>query len=415
MRRPRRLVAGLLGILTAGMAAVSGCMGLTAPERIDLTPEEWREDLAFIARELPRRHANAYHHVSKEQFEQSVAELHARIPSLAGSEVVVEMVRLVAMVGDLHTRLRLPRGFERLPLEFEWFENELRITAASAEYSGLLGKRIAAVGTTPVEQADRTVRALIPQAENEWTFAALTPAFLVRPQVLHAMGLIGTPGPVELRITEADEPPVARIVESRPGEAAPQLIRAPTAPHLETEPEESFWWTALGEGRTVYIRFRSYENVGPKSKRLSSFLEERQPHKIIIDMRNNLGGDFTKVREHLIPELEPHRIRVEPRPLFVIINRRTLSAAMTNAIDLKTRLGAVLVGEPIGERPNSYQEGREVRLPNSHLTLSYSTRYYKFLDDDEPTLRPDIEVQFDWLTFSEGRDPALEAIVAQSP
>lgn len=413
MRPPRLPPILLIAVFAVGIAAVSGCFART--ERIDLTHEEWRQDLEFIARELPRRHANAFHHVQKEQFEQAVAELHDRIPTLTGPEVATDLVRLVAMVGDLHTRLAMPKNFERLPIEVDWFEDELRVTAASADYRNLLGMQITAIENTSVQEADRTVRALIPQAENEWTFKALTPSFLVRPRVLHAMGLIETPDRVTLHIAATDAAPVEITVKNEGGEDPGRLVRLPTAPaHLLARPEESFWWTDLGQEKSVYIRFKTYEQVAIKSKQLALFLEERQPQQIIVDMRDNLGGDFTKVREHLIPVLEPHVTGAAPSRLFVIIGRRTLSAAMTNAIDLKTRVGAVLVGEPTGERPNSYQEGRQARLPNSGLRLSYSTRYYKFLVEDAPALMPDVEVRFDWTSYSEGRDPALEAIAART-
>jgi hypothetical protein len=36
----------------------------------------------------------------------------------------------------------------------------------------------------------------------------------------------------------------------------------------------------------------------------------------------------------------------------------------------------ILVGEPIGERPNSYSENDEMTLPHSRLVVSYSTKYY---------------------------------------
>jgi hypothetical protein len=45
-----------------------------------LTKEQWRKDLQYLARELPARHENAFHTVTREQFEKAVAELNAAIP-----------------------------------------------------------------------------------------------------------------------------------------------------------------------------------------------------------------------------------------------------------------------------------------------------------------------------------------------
>src|SRR5258706_9464081 len=40
--------------------------------RLDLTPAEWHEDLAALARELPKRHANAFYTLSRESFDAEV-------------------------------------------------------------------------------------------------------------------------------------------------------------------------------------------------------------------------------------------------------------------------------------------------------------------------------------------------------
>jgi hypothetical protein len=84
---------------------------------------------------------------------------------------------------------------------------------------------------------------------------------------------------------------------------------------------------------------------------------------------------------------------------------------MSNAAQFRQRTAAMLVGEPIGERPNSYQEAREMRLPNSQLLVRYSTRYYKFAEGDENIIRPDREVVIAWEDYKAGRDPVLEWVL----
>jgi hypothetical protein len=99
--------------------------------------------------------------------------------------------------------------------------------------------------------------------------------------------------------------------------------------------------------------------------------------------------------------------------LFVIIGRATYSAAMVNAIDFRKDTNAILVGEPIGERPNSYSENDEMTLPHSRLVVSYSTRYYKFVDEDVPAVLPDTHIETAWVEFQAGRDPVMEWIMQQ--
>jgi hypothetical protein len=99
--------------------------------------------------------------------------------------------------------------------------------------------------------------------------------------------------------------------------------------------------------------------------------------------------------------------------LYVITGRRTFSAALWNSVDFKKQTRATIVGEPPGERPNSYSENDEMTLPNSGLVLSYSTRYYQFLDEDVPAFLPDKRIDPEWQSYKEGRDPVMEWILAQ--
>lgn len=133
---------------------------------------------------------------------------------------------------------------------------------------------------------------------------------------------------------------------------------------------------------------------------------------MVIDLRQNAGGDFTKVRDLLLPALKQHRLNRRGR-LFVAIGRNTFSAAMTNAADFLQETNAILVGEPTGGRPSGWQEKGQFTLPSSHLTVSVSTQYYRFLAEDLPAVMPHEHILITWDDFRAGRDAVLEWIVAQ--
>jgi hypothetical protein len=65
----------------------------------------WREDLEVMAREMARRHRNLFHQVPPARFDSAVAALHQRIPALQRHQIIVEMARIVALVGDGHTNI----------------------------------------------------------------------------------------------------------------------------------------------------------------------------------------------------------------------------------------------------------------------------------------------------------------------
>src|SRR5207253_8359890 len=112
-----------LGGLTLAML-LTACAAQDATTNI--TPDAWRADLRYLAAELPRRHVNAFHTITRERFAEEVAHLDAAIPRLTNDETVVGLMRIVALVGDGHTHLDLPPSSARYPLELQWFVDELR-------------------------------------------------------------------------------------------------------------------------------------------------------------------------------------------------------------------------------------------------------------------------------------------------
>ena len=176
---------------------------------------------------------------------------------------------------------------------------------------------------------------------------------------------------------------------------------------------EPFWFTHLPDSQTTYVSFRRYTSLGDHAKALFTFITKNPTTRLIIDMRQNSGGDFFEGRKHLVEPLKRHATLNQKGRLFVIVGRQTFSAAMVNAIDFRKETNAILVGEPIGERPNSYSENDEMTLPNSRIVVSYSTRYYKFVDEDVPAVAPDEHVAPSWPAFQAGRDEVMDWILSQ--
>src|SRR5262249_7879165 len=99
--------------------------------------------------------------------------------------------------------------------------------------------------------------------------------------------------------------------------------------------------------------------------------------------------------------------------LFVLVGPLTFSAAMNNAAQFQDETEAILVGQTIGEKPNSYQEPRQFRLPNSHLVMRVSTLYYAFRKTGPKATKPDKEIIRTWDDLKAGRGPALDWAMAQ--
>jgi hypothetical protein len=82
-------------------------------------------------------------------------------------------------------------------------------------------------------------------------------------------------------------------------------------------------------------------------------------------------------------------------------------------LDLKKKTQAVFYGEPTGGKLNHYGEIKYLTLPFLKLTVSYSTKYFKYIEGDEPSLAPDVSIELTLDDYLALRDPVLEAILAE--
>jgi hypothetical protein len=178
---------------------------------------------------------------------------------------------------------------------------------------------------------------------------------------------------------------------------------------------ETFWYTWLPKSHTVYCNWRSYKTLREKSRGLFDLVKKERPEKLVVDLRQNGGGDYFVGLAYMVSGIRNLPEINRKGHLFVLIGPFTFSAAMSNSAHFRQKTAATLVGLPIGEKPNSYQESRVATLPNSHLTLSYSVRFYKFVDTGENMIRPDREIETSWADFKAGRDPVLEWVLEQKP
>jgi hypothetical protein len=379
-----------------------------------VTKEQWRADLHFLERELPKRHASAFHHTPRERFDAAVADLDRRIDSLNPDEIYVGLDRIANLVGDGHTLVEFPDDRARFPVQIKQFGDEYRVTAVAPNMEKALGARVLRIHNTPIARARELLLTLTPQDETPFLAQARVESFLTLGIVLHGCGII--PDRRIAKLTLADDAGREFILEARamaPNEKIEWVPVFKQPPLFRQRPSETCWYTYLPEARAVYCVFRGYNSLSKHSAGLLKLINEQHPTKLVIDMRENGGGDYTVGLRHLVQPIRALPGINQKGHLYVLIGPQTFSAAMSNAAHFRTQTAALLVGQPIGEKPNSYQESRRTKLPNSQLTLCYSVRFYKFVDGGENVIRPDREIIPSWTEFRDGRDPVLEWVLSQ--
>lgn len=379
-----------------------------------LTADQWRQDLRYFANEIRTYHRDPYHLTNRAQFEQAVASLRDRISSMKNYEVIVGLQHLAALVGDGHTFIETAKVYERFPLEVFWFGGDLRVIRAAPEYKQALGARIVAIDSFSISEVQRRLQQLIPQGENQWYVLNRSAEQMMNAEPLAALGILPDPGPADF--TFEDDDGHRFKLQIRPfrqgGDSAGDLANDQVPlPFLHAG--EPFWFTYLADSETVYVDFRSYQDLENNAARLWELIAKRSVKRLVIDMRWNAGGDYTKGREYLIYQLPFMPALNRQGHLFVITGRKTFSAGMTNVTDFRRETEAILVGEPTGARPNGYQENHWFTLPNSKLKASCAMRKYRFQPlSQSDAVFPDQRIDPDWRFFREGKDAALKWILA---
>jgi hypothetical protein len=192
-----RIVA-LTALVACSMSPAAAQSGSAA-----LTAEQWRGDLAYLAKELPSRHKNAFAQVTRADFEKQVADLDSRIPKLSEVEIRMGILKLVASINDSHTTVQ-SRGrlapLHTLPIALYWFKDGIFAIAAAEPYRNLLGARLLRIGKMNVEDAWRVLSVLVPHENDAVLKVQLPNNILTKTGLLQTMGIADSSDAVRLEL-----------------------------------------------------------------------------------------------------------------------------------------------------------------------------------------------------------------------
>lgn len=375
-----------------------------APVLQNLAASDWRADFDYFAQQLPVRHANLFHRISRSQFQAEVAAMKSSPLSATPPGAVTALGRITADIGDAHTRVVTPSSFHRYPVQVFWFANHLRIIAADRTLREILGAELLAINGVPVDRIRRATDSLVSKGETRWYELDRTPVYMMSAERLQAFGFCkDAQSPATFKVRNGTKIGTVRVTPV-PVTMEFQFVRL-GGPEEAQRAAAPFAAMYLAQENLVYAVFNNYESLPSAVAEFFALVDSHPSARVLIDMRQNGGGDFLVGRSALVGPLAK-RLATSSKRVYVAIGRATFSAAVTNAVDLK-KIGAVLLGEPAGERPNGYQESRDMLLPDSAITVTYSTKFYQNVNDPENILRPDVEVDPSFELLKQHADPVL--------
>lgn len=395
--------------------------------------EAWKYDIEYLKTELPRRHKDLFFSMDKGTFEAGLDGVSADLVNKSDLEIVLSLQKVIAEIGDDHTSIeyqQIVKNAGVLPLQLYWFSDGLYVLAALEKYESVLGSKVTAINGIPITEVITRLSSMMPRTNDA----------LIKSRVPNILSLIGVLQHFE--IVEGESANVDLIDRNKAqkslliekldvttlGPGTRFVTYLPDSPPLCWRNRRAyFWFELLDEDRMLYAQYNRCwsreleEKHGSRSRaeRLPSFadftteilesLDKPEVETFVLDLRFNAGGSSPQGTELARKIGNLSRINKKGK-LFVIIGRQTYSSAVINAVDFRRSSEAILVGEPTSGKPNHFGEVQRFALPKTGVSVSHSTKYFRYLDDDPDSLMPDITVETSFDDYASGKDPVLDAI-----
>ena len=403
-----------------------------------LSPQDWREDLRFLAAQMRLKHKSLFHTMTETEFNQAVEKLDADIPRLNDDQIFIRFLQIMAMVRDGHSGFDIrpippPDLKDHIAVRFVRYADGIYVRAAAPEYADIVAGKVVKVGSSGWQEAIQRLDSIESHdpGNNGEQLAWSAKTSLNCPRLLYGLGLTQSRDSAEFTIEKNGQSRIFTLKAGVPiGEwylnsvppdwvdARPGSVPVPLAQQHE---DKHYWFTYLPDQHAVYFQFnlvinQNGEPLADFAGRLATAVEQPSVERLVIDLRNNTGGDNTLLRPLLVALI---RSKVNRRGgIFAITGPTTFSAAQNFVNRLENYTEAIYVGEPTSENVNFYGDPAGITLPHSHLEAAVSRLWWQDKDprDKRAATFPEIAIEPTFRDYVAGTDPALQyALTAPKP
>ncbi len=386
------------------------CFGIT-----DLEVKSWQDDLEFYSQHLSEKHIDLYHTISKQNFNKDISQLKSSLSSLTKNQLLVELMKLTHKIGDGHTSFPLwGAKLKSFPIQLKMIMGKLYVIKATKDFKHLLGARLEKINNKNADEIYRSFSQLTPFSENQYSTQVRAAQYIPKAELLNGLGIINDTFQARFTFIIGKELIEQQLTPSYSNEYTAELSYLNNSMFsIEEKLNEDLWFGSLNDKKVVYFKFRRYTSISKMEslgEDLLSFIKKNKSKKLIIDLRDNYGGDFFVGLK--LAQLLVLADSIDWKSgVYVLIDNATFSAAMSNAAQFSQLLNAKLIGEPTGAKPSGYQDMGQFVLPNSNLEVTYSKRLYHFTSDIKDALYPDINIGVSIDDYISKQDPQLKWIL----
>jgi hypothetical protein len=415
---------------------------------------DWRHDIDTIVTDLRTVHPNAFSKTPLAVFLRAAAALKASLPRLSEEQRMVRAMELVALVGDGHTQLAPNRP--DFSLWYPWrtyeFTDGYFITAAYKSNADLAGAQILSIAGRPAAEVFARARKLM-DADNAFDAKERLYAVSSAP-LMKGLGYAAADGTLKITVrlaggavaertlvplkasdsrydandstfdwTFASEiygPPIGSLddwvtaYKALPTSAY-RTIDVSRPPHFTYR--RPFLARGMPEANAYYIQNNGVGDWNEKTyedffRKALAEVDVQKPANLIVDLRYNGGGDGSKV-----PAMIHQFIKREDNPpwkhLYILVGRKTFSAAIMALAAFIDNTRCTLIGEPPGSPLDNFGDPTVIDLARTGVELDISMLYHQLEDQGAryPIVPVDVPAPFSFADYAAGRDPAVDAIL----
>lgn len=394
----------------------------------------------------------AYTPASREMARELAATLRNNAATLSHEQFVLAVAEIAALADNAHTAIgenAFKKNTSRLPIRTYLFADGLHVLWSAPAQRDLLGARIDTIDGRGIDDIYRVIRRYQGGTEP-YRRARLVP-MLESPALLHAAGVADARDALTIRGVLADGAPFERRLEGEERDRSawvsstqrtlyPRGPGGPMISYLADDAELPLYLRsrdvlfATGDlpqgGYYIGLAYNAdgdEEPIGPFLNSALTHIRAHRPAFVVLDMRMNGGGDYTKTYAfaRALPEA------AGAAQIYVLTSAYTFSAAITTVAALEDTGGdqVTIVGDHVGDRLDFWAEGGAFNLPNAFVQVHYASGRHVYngpcrdrrtcfwLNERYPvrvsSLAPDISAPMTFAAYRDLHDPAIDTVLAR--